>query len=241
MAGNAGRKPLGTERLFADNRFFTPDGKARLIALSYRAPVNALSADYPLVLNTGRIRDQWHTMTRSGLTPRLLQHIGEPFAEMHPDEAKKLGVTEGGLVRLSSRWGKAVARVQISAGPEARLALYAHALDRCAQPQRPCRRGGESGGGPGVRPARKQAHPGAGEAYPASWHGYLLSREPLALPAVDYAVAIRLDNGWRYELASDRAPDDWSGRATAWLRHPEGEMLEYQGCYPRHPPLCLDR
>jgi len=83
--------PLGTGRLFTDQRFYTPDGKARLIALSYRAPVNALSADYPLVLNTGRIRDQWHTMTRSGLTPRLLQHIGEPFAEMHPDEAKNAG------------------------------------------------------------------------------------------------------------------------------------------------------
>ncbi|HEX5361930.1 MAG TPA: molybdopterin-dependent oxidoreductase, partial [Fluviicoccus sp.] len=97
--------PLGTERLFGDNRFYTPDGKARLVALSHRAPVNALSADYPLVLNTGRIRDQWHTMTRSGLTPRLLQHIGEPFAEMHPDDAKSRGLKEGGLVRLSSRWG----------------------------------------------------------------------------------------------------------------------------------------
>jgi assimilatory nitrate reductase catalytic subunit len=220
--------PLGTERLFADNRFFTPDGKARLIALSYRAPVNALSADYPLVLNTGRIRDQWHTMTRSGLTPRLLQHIGEPFAEMHPDEAKKLGVTEGGLVRLSSRWGKAVARVQISAGQKpGSLFMPMHWTGVLS-------RSGRVGAvvNPAVDPVSGQPEskhtPVQAEAYPAVWHGYLLSREPLALPAVDYGVAIRLDNGWRYELASDRAPDDWSGRATAWLRHPEGEMLEYQ-------------
>jgi assimilatory nitrate reductase catalytic subunit len=45
------------------------------------------------VLNTGRIRDQWHTMTRTGLTPRLLQHIGEPFAELHPIDAKKLQIS----------------------------------------------------------------------------------------------------------------------------------------------------
>ncbi|RZU48215.1 assimilatory nitrate reductase (NADH) alpha subunit apoprotein [Fluviicoccus keumensis] len=220
--------PLGTERLFTDNRFYTPDGKARLVPLAYRAPVNALSADYPLVLNTGRIRDQWHTMTRSGLTPRLLQHIGEPFAEMHPDEAKNRGLTEGGLVRLSSRWGKAVARVQFSTGQQpGHVFMPMHWTGVLS-------RSGRVGAvvNPAVDPVSGQPEnkhtPVAAERYPAAWHGYLLSRAPLALPAVDYAVAIRLDNGWRYELANDHVPDDWTGWATAWLQQPEGEVLEYQ-------------
>ncbi|HEX5276249.1 MAG TPA: nitrate reductase, partial [Fluviicoccus sp.] len=172
--------PLGTERLFSDNRFYTPDGKARLVALSYRAPVHALSAEYPLVLNTGRIRDQWHTMTRSGLTPRLLQHIGEPFAEMHPDEAKNRSLKEGGLVRLRSRWGSAVARVQFNDGQKpGHVFMPMHWTGVLS-------RSGRVGAvvNPAVDPVSGQPEnkhtPVAAEIYPAAWHGYLLSAAPLA-------------------------------------------------------------
>ena len=57
-------------RLFESGGFFTPDRKARFVPVVPRAPENATSRDYPLILNTGRIRDQWHTMTRTGKSPR---------------------------------------------------------------------------------------------------------------------------------------------------------------------------
>ena len=74
-------------RFFAEGDFFTPDGKGRFVAPE--APALQYEADeaFPFILNTGRIRDQWHTMTRTGLSPRLASHLPEPFVEIHPDDA----------------------------------------------------------------------------------------------------------------------------------------------------------
>ena len=77
-------------RFFADGGFFTPDRKARFIAPEAPALRDAASDAYPFVLNTGRVRDQWHTMTRTGLSPRLGQHMPEPFVEVHPADARVL-------------------------------------------------------------------------------------------------------------------------------------------------------
>jgi len=80
-------QPRQEQRFFANGGFYTPDGKARFIAPEPPALKEDTSAAFPLRLNTGRIRDQWHTMTRSGLSPRLATHLPEPFVEVHPDDA----------------------------------------------------------------------------------------------------------------------------------------------------------
>lgn len=108
--------PLGCQRLFSDGRFLHPGGKARLLPITPQLPRNAPSPQYPLVLNTGRIRDQWHTMTRTGQAARLMRHISEPFCEIHPQDAAPLGIAEGHLVRLSSPHGWMIARAQVNAG-----------------------------------------------------------------------------------------------------------------------------
>ena len=81
----------GETRFFADGGFFTPDRKARLIAPERPALRTAATEQFPFRLNTGRVRDQWHTMTRSGLSPRLAAHLPEPFVEVHPDDADGYG------------------------------------------------------------------------------------------------------------------------------------------------------
>ncbi|WP_283397401.1 molybdopterin dinucleotide binding domain-containing protein, partial [Acinetobacter baumannii] len=91
---------------FENREFFTPDRKARFIAVTPRAAVNATSRDYPLVLHTGRIRDQWHTMTRTGTSARLMAPTFEPSVEFHPDDARQAGVNDGALARLTSPWGE---------------------------------------------------------------------------------------------------------------------------------------
>ena len=73
-----------------------------------------VSAFYPLILNTGRIRDQWHTMTRTGYVARLMQHIAEPFVEVCPADAVRFSLCDGQLARISSPRGVMVARVRIS-------------------------------------------------------------------------------------------------------------------------------
>ncbi|RBW51963.1 nitrate reductase [Marinobacter sp. F3R11] len=91
----------GRLRLFSDGRFATNDGRARLVPISSGLPCQSVTGDYPLVVNTGRIRDQWHTMTRTALAPRLLAHRQEPFVEIHPDDGLRLGIREGALCRLT--------------------------------------------------------------------------------------------------------------------------------------------
>ncbi|MDR6287838.1 assimilatory nitrate reductase catalytic subunit [Inquilinus ginsengisoli] len=107
-------RPLGTARLFADGRFPTPDGRARFIAVRHRAPAHRTDRDRPMLLNTGRLRDQWHTMTRTGAVPRLAANSPEPAVELHPDDAGRHGLAEGDLARLDSAWGRAVARVRLT-------------------------------------------------------------------------------------------------------------------------------
>ncbi|MFI4981146.1 MAG: molybdopterin oxidoreductase family protein, partial [Nevskiales bacterium] len=113
------RWPLAPERqvageLFPKMRFTTPDGRARFVPTVPRLPAHAPDGEYPLVLNTGRIRDQWHTMTRTGRAPRLSAHRPEPFVEVHPQDLLTYGLRDGELARISTRWGAAVARVNSS-------------------------------------------------------------------------------------------------------------------------------
>ena len=99
-------KPKGSARLFEDGVFATANGKANFVAISAQLPqTDSLTDDYPLVLNTGRIRDQWHTMTRTGLTSTLLSHIDQPFVAMHPVTARSYDIEAGDLVEVSSPIG----------------------------------------------------------------------------------------------------------------------------------------
>ncbi|MGH8184920.1 MAG: molybdopterin oxidoreductase family protein, partial [Steroidobacteraceae bacterium] len=104
----------GTERLLSDGRYFHPDGKARFVATPPRAPVNAPDEEFPLVLNTGRVRDQWHTMTRTGYAPRLTSHVPEPYVDMHAQDALLAGTRAGDLVCVATRWGSIIVRLRIS-------------------------------------------------------------------------------------------------------------------------------
>lgn len=103
-------------RLFTDGRFATGDGRARLVPVNARPPARSISESFPMVVNTGRIRDQWHTMTRTARSGRLLAHRPEPFIEVHPADIAALGLRTGGLATLTSGHGQFVGRVRSGAG-----------------------------------------------------------------------------------------------------------------------------
>ena len=106
------------ERVFANGGFATPSRRARFVKIAPARLAATPSAKYPFVLNTGRVRDQWHTMTRTGLSPRLSVHVAEPFVEVHPRDAAELGLDQGRLARVSTRYGSAVLRVMLSEGQQ---------------------------------------------------------------------------------------------------------------------------
>lgn len=107
-------KVVGQERLFAEGGFFTESKKAKLVPTPYKEASSKTSIDYPLILNTGRIRDQWHTMTRTAKTPRLMRHIGEPFVELCKEDANKYNIEDAAIVELKSEQGTALLRARIT-------------------------------------------------------------------------------------------------------------------------------
>ena len=109
-----GERANKTHRFFGDGKFYTPSGKANFISPARPELSADLSATYPLLLNTGRIRDQWHTMTRSGKSPRLSRHKEEPFLDINESDAQKFGVTQGELATVESPYGQAVLRVNLT-------------------------------------------------------------------------------------------------------------------------------
>ena len=100
-------------RLFGDTPFATPDGRARFHVPAYREPDDALTERYPLSLVTGRVKDQWHTMTRTGDVPKLNKSEVEPVVEIHPADARPLGIRNGRFLRVSSRRGSFQARARV--------------------------------------------------------------------------------------------------------------------------------
>ncbi len=103
-----------TSRLYTDGRFATADGRARFTAPAWRGPAQPRDARYPVSLTTGRLRDQWHGMSRTGTLGRLFAHDGDPGVQMHPQELARRHWRSGDLVRVSSRQGTLVLPVRSS-------------------------------------------------------------------------------------------------------------------------------
>lgn len=104
----------GQARLYTDGHFATDDGKARFIATRYEPVSEARDALFPFSLNTGRLRDQWHSMSRTGTLGRLFGHVSEPAIDMNPSDMERLGLQPGDLVEVGSRRGQIVLPAQPS-------------------------------------------------------------------------------------------------------------------------------
>jgi len=104
----------GTERLYTDRHFQTEDGRARFIPVEHREPYERPDDDYPLTLTTGRLKNQWHTMTKTGKVESLMKSGREPFVEIHPQDAARIGVQDGDFVEVISRRGKAIAQARVT-------------------------------------------------------------------------------------------------------------------------------
>ncbi|WP_339723264.1 nitrate reductase [uncultured Paraglaciecola sp.] len=94
--------PYGTKRLFTDGKFYTQNGKAQFVVTEFKAPQQLTSKAFPFVLNSGRVRDQWHTMTRTGKTSELTSHVSRPYLAIHPKDAECLSLQDEDLVSLNA-------------------------------------------------------------------------------------------------------------------------------------------
>ncbi len=222
--------PDPESRPFSDGRFFTPDRRARFVATAPHMPANLLDQDYPLVLNTGRVRDHWHTMTRTGLSQRLASHVAEPFVDLHPQDALLCGVREDQLARVSSLWGSCVARVRLS-GEMPRKSVFVP-IHWNAQFSSDGRVG--SLVNPVVDPVSGEPEfkhtPVRVEPFTVSWHGFALSRSELSMTDAAWWTRITGESFTRYEMAGRKQEGEWAQRARAVLgvTDAEADWLEYE-------------
>ncbi|KRE24822.1 nitrate reductase [Bosea sp. Root483D1] len=108
----------GTARLFAEGGFFTANRKATMRPLALPALAAATTEAFPLLLNTGRVRDHWHTMTRTGLSARLSAHVAEPTVLVHPDDAARFGLAAKGFACIATAHGTVVLKIALDPGAQ---------------------------------------------------------------------------------------------------------------------------
>ncbi|ASK34325.1 nitrate reductase [Alcanivorax sp. N3-2A] len=232
------RWPFGeSERCFSDARFSTADGRARLIPCA-PPPAECRSAELPLTLNSGRLRDQWHTMTRTGRAPMLFSHRDEPFVEIAPLTAARFGLEQGGYARVRSAAGEALVKVRFDDGlSEQALFMPLHWTDRFTGRARvdalvPALTDPHSG-----QPAFKHT-PAMIQPWQPRWHGLLLGA--MAAPAVDYWARVPVDaHHWRYQLAGQAMPDETT--FMAWLPEAEHWLSLDDSAAGHHRRVALDR
>ena len=198
-------------RFFADGGFFTPDRKARFIAPEFPALRKSVSREYPFILNTGRVRDQWHTMTRTGLSPRLALHVPEPFVEIHPDDARAQGLAD--FACLTTQHGSGIFKVVLNEGQQ-RGALFApiHWSGETASSARICELVSPHTDPYSGQPEAK-ATPAAIAPVEFAYCGFALTRQPVAFPKGTWWVRVALRGGIGYLLASQRGPKHWREHA----------------------------
>ncbi len=201
----------GTARMFAAGQFFTPDGRARFVPVAPPPPI--VPPPGMLVLNTGRVRDHWHTMTRTGKASRLSAHLAEPFAELHPDDAAERGIRHASLVRLDNQHGSVLVRALVTARQQQGTVFVpmhwtgqfsaAGRVDALVGAQTD-----PQSGQPALKMAIAAAEPAAARRY-----GFAVSATRPRLET-DYWALAEADGGWRAELAFLTEPEDWDG----WVR-----------------------
>ena len=104
----------GTHRLYTDNKFNTPDRRARFEPTPHSELHEPPGEEYPLILSNGRVKNQWHTMTRTGRSEKLMKGLDGPFVEVHPEAAGEADLEDGEPARVVSARGSFEAKVVVT-------------------------------------------------------------------------------------------------------------------------------
>jgi assimilatory nitrate reductase catalytic subunit len=204
-------RPRGTGRMFGDRKFFTADRRANIVAVIPPPPFRPAPGRF--ILNTGRVRDQWHTMTRTGKAARLSAHMAEPFVEMHPDDAAAHSIRGATLVRLENQHGSALVRALITERQQrGHVFVPMHWTDQFASGARvdalaPAKVDPISG-----QPALKMALVNV-EPLQAAMYGFFVARHRPDLTGAGYWAIAETRDGLRGELGFVSEPSNWD----AWV------------------------
>jgi assimilatory nitrate reductase catalytic subunit len=208
---------IGAPRLFSDGAFFHADRKAYFAPLETPVLAAKTSTAFPLTLNTGRVRDHWHTMSRTGLSPRLARHSAAPFVEVHPDDARRFLLEDGAFARVSTPHGQVELRVIVttsqrpgslfapihwndSTSGRARIGALVHEIvdPISGQPD-------SKATSAAIRPC------------PSATHGFIVSRERMRIPVWLRHARMAVPGGEAVTFASPREPEALHALLSNWL------------------------
>ena len=213
-----------TTRFFADGGFYTSDYRARFFPFSRELVTSRTLSDF--TLNTGRVRDHWHTMTRTGKSVRLSEHMAEPYCEIHPSDARRLDIGPADLVEISNEFGRVFARVLVSARQKrGNLFVPMHWTDQFASNARidtlvPMTTDPVSG-----QPALKNVSVKL-KRFDAKMFGFWVGEKlPESLQFPYWALA-RCRGGWRVEFAS-LAQKDFDDLETVFRISSSASIVSY--------------
>jgi assimilatory nitrate reductase catalytic subunit len=197
-----------------------------MLPLAQQDSPNMPSNDYPLTLNTGRIRDHWHTMTRSGKSPSLSAHIAEPFLEIHPTDARVADIDPADLVRVNSPHGDVILRAVVTDRvQQGNLFAPIHWTSIWASKGRidtlvPQHTDPYSG-----QPELKRSQVSITK-FKQDCFGFAVSVNKPNMNTDDWAQA-QTKTGWRVEFSCDQTPDDFETFARQMLGQPNAQSICY--------------
>ena len=223
------KAPKGTARLFADGQFYGDNRKAEMIAVRPRMPVEKANETFPLIAISGRIRDQWHTMTRTGRSQTLSRHRHEPFVEISQHDAEKFDLCHMGLARVTSKLASSIYRVRVESGqPVDTVFLPIHWS------------GFNSSGGLTGALYASHTDPVSGQpegkSIPVSidkidvkYAGLILSRKSVNPKLPIFYSRRKSNNCFLHSLALEQEPDEgWTERVARFLGKEIDELIVYE-------------
>lgn len=235
------QKPQGTVRMFEDGLFFTPNRKAKFLPITPQGPVSQPTKELPFIFNTGRVRDQWHTMTRTAKTPKLMGHKAEPYVSIHPQDAQALNIEDNQWVKVSNPLGVFIGRAEITDtqrpkevfAPMHWTAQYAsHGRVDVLVPKITDPFSGQPEFKHGVVKI---------EPYPVACEGFILSRAPIAAENFGKGVWVKIKGKkfYRTPFAFQKMPKNaqaWAkscfdvseDKAADWLEYEDSHLGEYR-------------
>ena len=223
--------PDGRARLLDDGHYFTDTGKGKFIAPAAYEPIERGSGE--LTLNTGRIRDQWHTMTRTGRAARLSSHLAEPFVEVHPVDAENAGLESADIAKLSSDYGEALVRVIVTKRQQrGSLFMPMHFTAAVSSLGRADALTAPEVCPKSFQPALK-ATPVKLENFKPDWYGFLVLRNEDAFnvikPLAPYWAKATIKNGARYEIAGHGDSDEIITALKSEFSEADYDLLDMSG------------
>lgn len=206
-------EPRGVKRLFSSGYFYTPNNRAKFIPIEARYPKSRAQSQQ-VVMNTGRIRDQWHTMSRTGVAAKLWGHTEEPFIDVHPEDIKNFELRPGGLAILKNRKASYIGRVRAEPGQRrGDVFVPMHWNDKFSRSSRADALVDDVVDPICGQPEFKHCAVDI-EAFPEAWQGFLISQHDIS-PDLDYWAKMALGKGYKLRMAHAEREQDW----LSWLQN----------------------